>query len=64
MHRTRNDLSLRTRTAMVELLNARLADALDLSAQTKQAHWNVRGKNFTAISRDTDKYLWMLEAHL
>ena len=55
MHRTRNDLSLRTRTAMVELLNARLADALDLSAQTKQAHWNVRGTNFIALHELFDK---------
>lgn len=55
MHRTRNDLSQRTRTAMVELLNARLADALDLAAQAKQAHWNVRGANFVALHELFDK---------
>jgi starvation-inducible DNA-binding protein len=55
MHRTRNDLPLRTRTAMVELLNARLADALDLAAQAKQAHWNVRGENFIALHELFDK---------
>ena len=55
MHQTRNDLTLRTRTAMVALLNARLADALDLEAQTKQAHWNVRGANFIALHELFDK---------
>lgn len=55
MHRTRNDMSQRTRTAMVELLNARLADALDLAAQAKQAHWNVRGANFIALHELFDK---------
>ena len=49
MHSTRNDMKQRTRSAMVTLLNARLADALDLAAQAKQAHWNVRGANFIAL---------------
>ena len=55
MHPTRNDMALRTRTAMVKLLNDRLADALDLEAQTKQAHWNVRGANFIALHELFDK---------
>lgn len=55
MHKTRNDMTLRTRTAMVQLLNARLADALDLAAQAKQAHWNVRGANFIALHELFDK---------
>ena len=32
--------------ALVELLNARLADTFDLYSQIKQAHWNVQGINF------------------
>src|SRR5262249_53157362 len=32
-----------------ELLNARLADCIDLQTQTKQAHWNVKGPNFIAL---------------
>jgi starvation-inducible DNA-binding protein len=55
MHPTRNDMAQRTRTAMVKLLNARLADALDLEAQAKQAHWNVRGANFIALHELFDK---------
>jgi starvation-inducible DNA-binding protein len=43
---TRNDLAAETRTEMVELLNARLADTSDLYGQLKQAHWNVKGRDF------------------
>jgi len=49
LHPTKNDLSEEIRTKMVALLNARLADALDLETQTKQAHWNVKGSNFIAL---------------
>jgi starvation-inducible DNA-binding protein len=49
MFPTRNDLPESTRTAMVALLNARLADAIDLYHQIKQAHWNVKGPNFIAL---------------
>lgn len=49
MKRTRNDLPLPSRQRLVKLLNARLADAIDLSRQAKQAHWNVKGPNFVAL---------------
>ena len=55
MHRTRNDLSKNVRTQMVALLNARLADAIDLYAQVKQAHWNVKGPTFIALHELFDK---------
>lgn len=45
-HQTRNDLPPATRAKMVALLNARLADSLDLVLQAKQAHWNVKGPDF------------------
>ncbi len=35
-----------TRQRVFEILNARLADTLDLKLQTKHAHWNVKGPNF------------------
>lgn len=47
--RTRIDLGENTRRQMSDLLNARLADALDLAGQCKQAHWNVKGPNFSAL---------------
>ncbi len=34
---------------VVETLNARLADLVDLHWQIKQAHWNVTGLNFQAV---------------
>ncbi len=40
------ELPAETREAMVDLCNQQLADSLDLYSQTKQAHWNVKGKDF------------------
>lgn len=55
MFKTKNDLSEAIRTQMIELLNARLADAIDLQTQTKQAHWNVKGPQFIALHELFDK---------
>src|SRR5262245_25742147 len=55
MLKTKNDLSETIRTKAVELLNARLADAIDLQTQTKQAHWNVRGPTFISLHELFDK---------
>ena len=46
---TRNDVPAASRTQLVELLDRRLADALDLQSQCKQAHWNVKGPHFIAL---------------
>ena len=35
-----------TRSAMVDVLNDRLADSTDLQVAVKQAHWNVKGPGF------------------
>jgi starvation-inducible DNA-binding protein len=55
MFKTKNDLSEAIRVKAVELLNARLADAIDLQTQTKQAHWNVKGPTFIALHELFDK---------
>jgi starvation-inducible DNA-binding protein len=55
MFKTKNDLSEGARAKAIELLNARLADAIDLQTQTKQAHWNVKGPNFIALHELFDK---------
>jgi starvation-inducible DNA-binding protein len=55
MYPTKNDLPESSRAKLVELLNARLADAIDLQTQTKQAHWNVRGPSFIALHELFDK---------
>lgn len=48
---TRNDLPASVREKMVELLNARLADAIDLYSQLKHAHWNIKGPCFIALHK-------------
>jgi starvation-inducible DNA-binding protein len=55
MQKTHNTLSEQIRIQSVELLNAHLAAAIDLHAQTKQAHWNVRGPGFIAIHELFDR---------
>ncbi len=55
MHKTKNDLPETVRAKICELLNARLADAMNLQTQTKQAHWNVKGPNFIALHELFDK---------
>lgn len=49
MHKTRIDLPEKARRKLVDLLNARLADAIDLSLTAKHAHWNVKGPRFIAL---------------
>ena len=34
------------RVQVIQILNARLADSIDLKTQAKQAHWNVKGMAF------------------
>jgi starvation-inducible DNA-binding protein len=43
------DLASNTKKAMIELLNARLAESLDVALLTKQAHWNIKGPTFIAV---------------
>jgi starvation-inducible DNA-binding protein len=49
MHKTKNDIPEELRKQIIDILNARLADAMDLRSQAKQAHWNVKGMNFIAL---------------
>ena len=64
MYDTRNDLASDVRGGMVELLNGRLADAVDLGAQAKQAHWNVKGPNFIALHELFDQVAEHIEDHI
>ena len=49
MQFTHNTLPEAIRLQSVTALNKHLAAAIDLQAQIKQAHWNVRGPGFMAI---------------
>ena len=40
---------------LIELLNRRLADAIDLQLQSRQAYWNVKGPHFMALRELFDK---------
>ena len=40
------ELSDDTKSKLVDLLNARLADTIDMKTQVKHAHWNVKGPQF------------------
>lgn len=46
---TRNDLGANVREASVSLLNATLADTIDLTNAVRMAHWTVRGPQFAAL---------------
>jgi len=64
MHKTKIDISEDVRGRMVEILNDRLADAIDLKSQAKQAHWNVKGMNFIALHELFDKVSTEVEDHI
>jgi starvation-inducible DNA-binding protein len=63
-HHTHNDLPAQTRAGIVPILNARLADAIDLIHQAKQAHWNVKGRNFIALHKLFDEIVAEAEEHM
>lgn len=64
LHPTKNDIPENARAALVGLLNARLADAVDLATRMKQAHWNVRGPNFIALHELFDAVHGAVQVHV
>jgi len=62
-HRTRNDLSEKIRSNVIDLLNRQLADVIDLGLQAKQAHWNVKGPHFIGLHELFDKVAEELEEY-
>src|ERR1700730_9847449 len=63
MQKTANTLSKNIRAKSVAVLNRHLAATIDLHAQVKQAHWNVRGPTFIAIHELFDKVADAVEGH-
>src|SRR2546425_11845122 len=49
LYPTKNDLPEASRLEGIGLLNQRLAEAIDLQTQCKQAHWNVKGPSFIGL---------------
>ncbi|HUB95637.1 MAG TPA: DNA starvation/stationary phase protection protein Dps [Stellaceae bacterium] len=63
-HPTKNDLSSNSKNVSIRLLNARLADAIDLALLTKQAHWNLKGPQFIAIHEMIDGFRTEIDDHV
>jgi starvation-inducible DNA-binding protein len=52
------------KSAVIDILNARLADAIDLSLIIKQAHWNLKGREFIAIHEMLDPMRAAVDVHV
>jgi starvation-inducible DNA-binding protein len=56
LHKTRNHLPSNAKSVSIDLLNARLADGIDLALTTKQAHWNLKGPQFIGVHEMLDGF--------
>jgi starvation-inducible DNA-binding protein len=61
---TANDLNSNSKKVAIELLNARLADGIDLALLTKQAHWNLKGPQFIAVHEMIDGFRTEIDGHV
>lgn len=61
---SRIDLASNTKTKVIGILNERLADGIDLSLLTKQAHWNLKGPGFIGIHLMLDGFRDQLDVHV
>lgn len=64
MYQTENDISANLRAELNELMNQRLADAIDLQQQMKQAHWNVKGPHFIGLHELFDEINESVEGYV
>jgi starvation-inducible DNA-binding protein len=64
MYETENDISVKRRSELNVLMNLRLASAVDLQMQMKQAHWNVKGPSFIGLHELFDKVDEAVESYV
>jgi starvation-inducible DNA-binding protein len=64
MYETENDISENRRSELNALMNQRLASAVDLQTQMKQAHWNVKGPSFIGLHELFDKVNEAVESYV
>lgn len=58
---TRNDLGANAREVSVGVLNAALADTMDLTNAVRMAHWTVRGAQFASLHAMFETFYDQLE---
>ena len=64
MYETENDISKIRRSELNAIMNQRLASAVDLQMQMKQAHWNVKGPSFIGLHELFDKVDEAVESYV
>ena len=64
MYETENDIPQERRAELNALMNRRLADAVDLQMQMKQAHWNVKGPHFIGLHELFDQIDEAVESYV
>jgi len=64
MYETENDLPEKRRAKLNVLMNQRLASAVDLQTQMKQAHWNVKGPSFIGLHELFDQVDEAVESYV
>src|SRR6202050_5064197 len=64
MYETENDITQQRRSELNALMNQRLADAVDLQMQLKQAHWNVKGPHFIGLHELFDQIDEAVESYV
>lgn len=57
-------LKANAKATIIDLLNARLADSIDLALIAKQAHWNLKGPNFIAVHEMLDPMRAAIDTHV
>ena len=63
MSRQKNVLPEELQAKLIELLNRRLADTIELQLQSRQAYWNIKGPHFMALRELFDKVSQGVEAY-
>jgi starvation-inducible DNA-binding protein len=57
-------LKSNAKSTVIDILNARLVDSIDLALIVKQAHWNLKGPNFIAVHEMLDPMRTAIDGHV
>jgi len=64
LYKSSIDISADSRLNLNALMNLRLASAIDLQLQVKQAHWNVKGPHFIGLHELFDQVTEGIEGYV